>query len=56
MKTPPPVAKTLDEANEVIARLHAENEALQARVAQLEARLAELEARFRRNSTNAKRL
>jgi len=59
---PPPVAKTLSEANEIIARLHAENEALRAenaalraRVAELEARLAELEARVGQNSTNSSR-
>lgn len=50
VKTPPPVARSLDEANEIIARVHDENEslraenaALKARVEALEARLAELE-------------
>lgn len=56
MTTPPPlVARTLDEANEIIARQYAENVALKERVAALEARLAELEARLRQNSTNSSR-
>jgi transposase len=59
---PPPVARTLDEANEIIARQHAEqvelraeNAALKGRVQELEARLAELEARLSQNSSNSSR-
>ncbi len=51
----PPVARTLDEANEIIARLHAENLALRERVALLEARLTELTARLSQNSSNSSR-
>jgi len=52
---PPPVARTLEEANAIIARQHAENVALKERVTALEARLADLEARLRQNSTNSSR-
>lgn len=44
----PPVATTLEEANEIIA-------ALFRRVRELEAKVAELESRLRRNSTNSSR-
>lgn len=52
---PPPVARTLEEANEIIARLWPELHELRARVAALEARNAELEARLRQDSTNSSR-
>lgn len=59
---PPPVARTLEEANAIIANLHAENLALRAengalkeRVAALEALVAELIARLEQNSTNSSR-
>ena len=45
---PPPVAKTLEEANEIIAMLWAEVHALRLEVAELKARLAQ-------NSTNSSR-
>lgn len=48
MRTPPPVAKTLEEANEIIARQH-------QRIEELEERLAVLEARLGQNSTNSSR-
>jgi len=48
MTMPSPVAKTLDEANEIIARLW-------ARIAKLETRIAELEAQIGQNSTNSSR-
>jgi len=59
---PPPVARTLEEANEIIARQHweivalrEENAALKERVAALEARVAELVALLAQNSTNSSR-
>jgi len=48
MTTPPPVAKTLEEANAIIAKLW-------ARVQELEARVEELTARLAQNSTNSSR-
>jgi transposase len=48
MTKPPPVAKTLDEANEIIAGLW-------ARVAKLETRVGELEAQDGQNSRNSSR-
>jgi len=47
-RTPPPVAKTLDEANAIIA-------AWWARVQELEAKVEELTARLQQNSTNSSR-
>lgn len=56
MTTPlPPVARTLEEANEIIARQHAEIVLLRERVAALEARVAELVALLAQNSTNSSR-
>ncbi len=56
MTTPPPVARTLDEANEIIARQHAENAVLWAEVRALRQEVAELKARLSQNSTNSSRL
>lgn len=51
----PPVARTLEEANAIIAALWSELHELRARVAALEARNAELEARLAQNSSNSSR-